>query len=152
MVLGSLAGADDMGEGDEYECPECSSSFGFGEDECPDCGVELDWDETEAVEIAKEPMRLVDPQLPGPRDEMVPPGPVFSKWGLVFGFLTAGAFLGTLLLIRWDTWVMGEAADSIGDDQRILIYGGAIATTAFAVVAILDIMRGQAKATGAAEA
>ena len=144
----SLVGGGTLGEGEVYECPECGTSFGYGEGECPDCGVELDWDDTEAVEIGQGPMRLVDPQLPEAREEVVPPGPVFSRWGLVFALLTAVAFLGTLLLLRWDTWVRGGAEDSIGDDQRALIYAGAVATTAFAIMAILDIIRGQAKATG----
>jgi hypothetical protein len=140
-----------MGEGEEYECPDCGTSFGFGEGECPNCGVDLDWDDTEAVEIGHEPMRLVDPQLPEVSEEVVPPEAVFSKYGMVFALLTAVAFLGTLLLIRWDTWIAGAAEDSIGDDQRLLIYAGAVATIAFALMAIFDIMRGQTKATGAAE-
>lgn len=138
-----------MGKGDEYECPDCGTSFGFGEGECPKCGVEIDWDDAGAVEIGQEPLRLVDPQLPDVREDTVPPGPVFSRWGLVFALLTAVAFLGTLVLLRWDTWVGGAAEESIGEDQRALIYAGAVATTAFAIMAILDIIRGQAKATGA---
>jgi hypothetical protein len=135
-----------MGKGEEYECPDCGASFGFGEDSCPGCGADVDWDDVRGVEIGNEPTRLVDPRLEPVRDEVVPPEPVFSRWGLVFTVLTALGFAGTLLLMRWDTWVRGAAEDSIGDDQRPLIYAGAIATTVFAILAILDIVRGQSKA------
>jgi hypothetical protein len=137
-----------MGSGEEYECPDCGTPFGFGTEECPSCGVGIDWDDTQGVEIGKGPVRLVDPRLPRLRDEVVPPEPIFSQWGLAFMLLTVVAFLGTLLLMRWDTWVRGEAVDSIGDDQRTLIYAGAVATTVFAILTILDIMRGQTTATG----
>ena len=135
-----------MGNGDDYECPECGASFGFGEGCCPECGVALEWDDLVGVEVAREPARLVDPRLPGVRDHVVPPEPIFSRWGLLFTLLTAVGFAGTLLLMRWDTWVRGAAEDSIGDDQRLLIYAGAVTTTVFAVLAILDIVRGQARA------
>lgn len=134
-----------MGKRGEYECPDCGAPFGFGEQKCPDCGVVMDWDGTEAVVIEDEAIRLVDPRLPELRDEVLPPDPVFSRWGQIFTLLTALAFLGTLLLIRWDTWVRGAPEDSIGEDQRMLIYAGAVATTAFAILAILDILRVQTK-------
>jgi hypothetical protein len=134
-----------MGRGEEYECPDCGASFGFGQDNCPGCGADVDWDDVKGVEIGNEPTRLVDPRLEPVREEVVPPEPVFSQWGLVFTLLTALGFAGTLLLMRWDTWVRGAAEDSIGDDQRLLIYAGAVATTVFAILAILDIVRGQSK-------
>jgi hypothetical protein len=135
-----------MGKGEEYECPDCGASFGFGQDSCPGCGVDVDWDDVQGVVIGNEPTRLVDPRLEQVSEEIVPPEPVFSRWGLVFTLLTALGFAGTLLLMRWDTWVRGAAEDSIGDDQRLLIYAGAVATTVFAILAILDIVRGQSKA------
>ena len=131
-----------MGNGEDYECPDCGTSFGFGALRCPDCGVQLDWDDLEGVEIGREPVRLTDPRLPRVREEIVPPEPIFSQWGLVFTLLTVIGFFGTILLMRWDTWVRGAAVDSIGDDQRVLIYAGAVATTAFAILAMLDIVRG----------
>ena len=137
-----------MGKGEEYECPDCGASFGFGQDSCPGCGVDMDWDDVRGVEIAMDPLRLVDPRLDRVRDEVVPPEPIFSRWGLSFTLLTALSFAGTLLLLRWDTWVRGASEDSIGDDQRVLIYAGAVTTTVFAILAILDIVRGQAKAVG----
>jgi hypothetical protein len=135
-----------MGSGDDYECPDCGASFDFGEECCPECGVDIDWDDVEGVEIEREPVRLVDPRLPTVRDEVVPPEPVFSRWGLVFAVLTLLGFVATLLLMRWDTWVAGDAEDVIGDDQRTMIYAGAVATTAFAVLAVVDIVRGQSEA------
>lgn len=134
-----------MGNGEYYECPDCSASFDFGEETCPDCGVVIDWDDLRGVEVGKEPMRLVDPQLPKVEEEVVPPEPIFSQWGLIFMLLTVIGFVGTLLLIRWDTWVRGAEEDVIGDTQRMLIYAGAVATTVFAILAILDIVRGQPK-------
>ena len=137
-----------MGKGDEYECPDCGTSFGFGEEHCPECDVEMDWDDAKGVEIGNEPVRLVDPRLPPIVDDTLPREPVFSRWGLVVMLLTCLAFLATILLMRWDTWVQGAAVDSIGEDQRMLIYAGAITTTAFAILAILDIFRGQTKPVG----
>ena len=135
-----------MGSGEDYECPDCGTSFEFGRETCPGCGVGIEWDDVEGVEIERQPVRLVDPRLPEVEEEVVPPDPNFSRWGLVFALLTVLGFFGTLLLMRWDTWVMGEVEDVIGDEQRTLIYAGAAATTAFAILAILDIVRGQAKA------
>jgi hypothetical protein len=146
---GVTMGEDAMGNGDDYECPECGASFAFGEDSCPGCGVDMDWDDVTAVEIGREPTRLIDPRLEGQENKTASPEPVFSRWGTVFALLTALGFLGTLLLLRWDTWVRGAPEDAIGDDQRILIYAGAVATTVFAILAILDIVRGQAKAASA---
>jgi hypothetical protein len=137
-----------MGRGDEYECPDCGTSFGFGQGQCPGCGVTMDWDDAEGVEIGVEPAKLVDPRLPRVQDELAPQEPVFTQWGLVFLLLTCLAFVSTILLMRWDTWVRGAAVDSIGDDQRSLIYGGAGATAVFAVLAIWDIFRGQSKPVG----
>jgi len=139
-----------MGKVDEYDCPDCGTSFGFGQEQCPNCGVEMDWDDTEGVEIGNEPVRLVDPRLPPDEDDMIPPEPEFTRLGLVLMMLTGLAFLATILLMRWDTWVQGAAEDSIGDDQRVLIYAGAVATAAFAILAILEIFRGQTKPAGVA--
>lgn len=138
-----------MGKGDEYECPECGGAFGFGQGQCPECGVGIDWDDARGVEIGREPDTLVDPRLPLVKEELVPPEPIFSRWGLAFLLLTVLAFSGTVVLMRWDTWVQGAAEDSVGDDQRTLIYAGAVATTVFAILAILDIFRGQTKAATA---
>ncbi len=140
-----------MGNGEYYECPECGTSFGFGEDSCPGCGVDMDWDDVRVVEIGQEPTKLIDPQLERARHEVVPPEPVFSRWGVIFALLTALGFLGTILLLRWDTWVRGAPEETIGDEQRVSIYAGAVATTAFAILAILDIVRGQAKAASMPE-
>jgi magnesium-transporting ATPase (P-type) len=137
-----------MGRGEEYECPDCGALFGFGQQDCPSCGVGIDWDDAEGVEIGEEPLKLMDPRLPHREEAIVSQEPVFSRWGLVLSLLTAVAFLGTMMMMRWDTWVRGEAMDSVGDDQRMLIYAGAVATTLFAILAILDIMRGHATAVG----
>ncbi len=134
-----------MGNGEFYECPDCGASFAFGEEVCPECGVTIDWDDIQGVEVGKEPLRLVDPRLPKVEEEVVPPEPIFSQWGLIFVLLTVIGFVGTLLLMRWDSWVRGAEEDVIGDTQRMLIYAGAVATTAFAILAILDIVRGQSK-------
>jgi len=141
-----------MGGGDDYECPECGGGFPFGTERCPDCGVEMEWDDAQGVEIGREPLTLTDPRLP--REEVPAPGPeaVFSRAGLACVLLTAVAFVGTVVLMRWDTWVRGAAEDVIGDDQRMLIYAGAVATTVLALMAILDILRGPGRKGIATEA
>jgi hypothetical protein len=55
--------------------------------------------------------------------------------------LTFLGFLGTVLLLRWDTWVQGAAEESVGDNQRMLIYAGGVTTVVFGLVAIFDAMR-----------
>lgn len=47
-----------------------------------------------------------------------------------------------MLLLNWDTWIRGEAESSIGDDQRMMIYAGAIVTTVFAILTIFDLLKG----------
>ncbi|MCK4970024.1 MAG: hypothetical protein KAS77_05835, partial [Thermoplasmata archaeon] len=92
-----------------------------------------------------EGLTLVDPRLPAaeePPKEV--PDRVFSRFGLVWAALTVLAFTGTVLLLNWDIWIRGEAESSIGDTQRMMIYTGAIATTAFAILTIIDLLRGGA--------
>lgn len=37
--------SDKQEESDEYECPNCSQTFGYMEyEECPSCGAKLPWD------------------------------------------------------------------------------------------------------------
>lgn len=134
-----------MGEGDAFECPDCGSSFTLGTGTCPGCGVELEWDEAdelEAEENMEEPLQLVDPRLPPEERGTDPEERVFSRFGLVFALLTIVAFVGTVVLLNWDTWIRGEPEASIGDTQRMLIYAGAVATTIFAVLTIFDLLRG----------
>jgi hypothetical protein len=140
-----------MGGGEEYECPDCGSSFTYGAENCPDCGVDFDWDDTEGVEIGTDRLRLVDPRLPPEEVEKVPVEPIFTPWGTMFALLTVAAFVGTVLLMNWDTWVRGAAEASIGYSQRMLIYAGAVVTTVFAVLAIIDILRGHGKPGGVPE-
>jgi hypothetical protein len=66
---------------------------------------------------------------------------MFSRWGLLSAVLTVLAFVGTVLLLNWDVWVRGEASASIGDQQRTLIYTGAVVTTVLAVFTIVDLLR-----------
>lgn len=131
-----------MGDGDDYECPECGSAFPFGTEHCPDCGVEMEWDDAEGVEIGSKPLTLTDPRLPREQAPRTERDVVFSRLGLACVLLTAVAFSGTVVLMRWDTWVRGAAEDAVGDEQRTMIYAGAIATTVLALLAILDILRG----------
>jgi hypothetical protein len=134
-----------MAGGDEFECPDCGSPFPLGTARCPGCGVELEWDDTdglEAEEVMHEPLELVDPRLP-PREGNPPATDrVFSRLGLLGAALTVAAFIGTTVLLNWDTWVRGEAEASVGDTQRLLIYAGAVATTVFALLTIYDLLRG----------
>ncbi len=76
---------------------------------------------------------------------------MFSRFGLVWAVLTVLAFTGTVLLLNWDIWIRGEAESSIGDTQRTMIYTGAIATTAFAILTIIDLLRGGAAPQDATE-
>ncbi len=134
-----------MGDGDEFECPDCGSSFSYGTVSCPGCGVEIDWDpgddlETEEVEV--EGLTLVDPRLPAEEPPEEVPERLFSRFGLVWAVLTVLAFMGTVLLLNWDIWIRGEAESSIGDTQRMMIYAGAITTTVFAILTIIDLLKG----------
>jgi hypothetical protein len=140
-----IQGVDVMVEGDEFECPDCGSSFSYGTVSCPGCGVEIDWDpseELETEEVEVEGLTLVDPRLPPeePLDEV--PDKLFSRFGLVWAVITVLAFSGTVLLLNWDTWIRGEAESSIGDTQRMMIYAGAIVTTVFAFLTIYDLLKG----------
>ena len=151
----SSRGVDIMGDGDAFECPDCGSSFSYGTVSCPGCGVEIEWDpgdELETEEVEVEGLTLVDPRLPAaeePPEEV--PDRVFSRFGLVWAVLTVLAFTGTVLLLNWDIWIRGEAESSIGDTQRTMIYTGAIATTAFAILTIIDLLRGGAAPQDATE-
>lgn len=129
-----------MGDGDAFECPDCGSSFSYGTVSCPGCGVEIEWDPADELEV--EGLTLVDPRLPAEEPLEEVPERVFSRFGLVWAVLTVLAFTGTVLLLNWDTWIRGEAESSIGDTQRMMIYAGAIATTAFAILTIIDLFRG----------
>ena len=131
-----------MGNGDEFECPDCSSSFSYGTVSCPGCDGVIDWDldeEMDTVEV--EGLTLVDPRLPPeePREEV--PDRLLSRFGLIWAVLSIGAFAGTVLLLNWDTWIRGEAESSIGDSQRMMIYAGATTTTVFAVLTIYDLLK-----------
>jgi len=134
-----------MVEGDEFECPDCGSSFSYGTVSCPGCGVEIDWDpgeELETEEVEVEGLTLVDPRLPPEEPLEEVPDRLFSRFGLVWAVITVLAFSGTVLLLNWDTWIRGEAESSIGDTQRMMIYAGAIVTTFFAFLTIYDLLKG----------
>jgi hypothetical protein len=129
------------GDGAEYECPDCGSSFAEGTERCPGCGAEVEWEgapiapSSEIEKASRDLDRLQDDP------SMVEAESVLSRLGTVFALLTVLGFLGTLLILRWDTWVQGAEVDSIGDNQRLMVYGGAVATMAFAVASIIDVLR-----------
>ena len=131
----------DLGEGEGFECPDCGGDLALGQATCPGCGVGVDWDDLETHEIVDGGVRLMDPRLPPIEEPESEPQLVFSRWGTVFAALTVSAFVSTVLLLRWDTWVQGAPEDSIGDSQRMWIYAGAVATTVLAVLSILDVIR-----------
>ena len=142
-----------MGDGGPFECPDCGRSFSYGTSSCPGCGVDLEWDDEEEAttdEVGDEGLRLVDPRLLPVEGRQAMPGEerIFSRWGLVFALLTVLAFVGTVLLLNWDVWIRGEETPSIGDQQRTLIYVGAVTTTVFAVLTIIDLLMGSPKARG----
>jgi hypothetical protein len=127
-------------EGLEYECPECGSGFTEGVDRCPGCGVGIEWDEDdpeEAIPDLDERLERIQQTL-----EVGHEGSerVFSRYGLAFALLTLLAFFATVLVIRWDTLVQGAEVDLIGESQRLVVYAGAIATTIFAVLSIIDVV------------
>jgi len=130
--------------GDEFECPDCGSSFSYGTVSCPGCESVIDWDpgeELETEEVEVEGLTLVDPRLPPEESREEVPERLFSRFGLVWAVLSIGAFAGTVLLLNWDTWIRGEAVSSIGESQRMMIYAGAITTTVFAVLTIYDLLK-----------
>jgi predicted RNA-binding Zn-ribbon protein involved in translation (DUF1610 family) len=135
-------GVDVMEDGVEYECPDCGSGFTIDFDNCPGCGVELDWGDAEVAideDLGGPPP---DEESEQPHGEVADEGSLFSRTGEIFASLTVLGFLATVLLIRWDTWVRGTAEDSIGDNQRVLIYLGSLVTMTFALLTIWDIIRG----------
>jgi hypothetical protein len=127
-------------EGQEYECPECGSGFSEGTARCPGCGVGIEWDDEEPEEAVPD----LDERLERIQQTLVEGASgsdrVFSKYGLAFALLTLLAFFATVLVIRWDTLVQGADVDLIGESQRLVVYIGAIATTVFAVLSIIDVV------------
>ena len=134
-----------MGEGEDFECPDCGTDFSFGTPACPGCGVEVEWDGVQATDVVTDELDLLDPRLPHYEEPVEASSKVFSVFGLACALLTIAAFVGTVLLMRWDTWIGGAAEDTIGDRQRLLIYLGAVATTVFALLSIIDLIRVSSK-------
>jgi len=138
-----------MGAGEAYECPECGTAFGNDAARCPGCSVSLDWSGVEIrliEESSDKVLSLVDPRLPyeGTDQEVEDAGAtVCSPFGWTCMVLTVVAFLGTLVLLRWDTIIHGASEESIGSSQRLMVYTGLAATTVMAAFSILDIVRTQ---------
>jgi hypothetical protein len=127
-------------EGKDYECPECGSDFPEGTDRCPGCGVGIEWDEDapeDGVPDLDERLERIEQSLGEGREGSER---VFSRFGLAFAMLTLLAFFATVLVIRWDTLVQGAEVDTIGESQRLVVYAGAIATTVFALLSIIDVV------------
>ena len=127
-------------EGQDYECPECGTDFAAGTVRCPGCGVGIEWDEDPPEEVVPDlgdRLERIQRTLDGGRERSEP---VFSRYGLAFAMLTLLAFFATVLVIRWDTLVSGAEVDHIGESQRLVVYSGAIATTVFAVLSIIDVV------------
>lgn len=141
-----------MGAGEDYVCPDCGAFFSEHARRCPGCGAALDWDDLdlhETEEGGDGVLRLVDPRLPhveggdeGGEDVGTAP-PLCSPFGWVCMVLTVAAFLGTIVLLRWDTIVHDAAEESIGSSQRLMVYTGLAATTVLAAFTIVDILRTQ---------
>jgi hypothetical protein len=64
-----------------------------------------------------------------------------SSRGILFMVLTLAGLIATLVLLRWDTVVHGAATESIGGDQRTLIYVTAAGTMACSILTLIDILR-----------
>jgi hypothetical protein len=68
-----------------------------------------------------------------------------SPLGLLTTILTLIALIGTMLILRWDTWINGAEVESIGDNQMRFVYLGIIAVASFIVITIIDAIRQRRK-------
>ncbi len=86
-----------------------------------------------------EKVEAVDPEdLPG-MARLYPGG--FTLAGLVFVVLAVMALLFTVVMARYDTWIQGASEESMGDNQRMMFYGGLAAFALFIVIAVADLLR-----------
>jgi len=67
-----------------------------------------------------------------------------SRWGVTTAVLSGLALGATLLLLRWDTWVVGAAEDSIGSRQLLGVISCFAAFTVLMIITLVDILRKKA--------
>lgn len=79
------------------------------------------------------------PEVASDHPRLYPGG--FTLAGLVFAVLALMALLFTVVMARYDTWIQGAAEESMGDNQRMMFYGGLVAFTLFIVIAVADLLR-----------
>ena len=77
--------------------------------------------------------------VPSAHPHLYPGG--FTAIGMAFVVLAIMAFVFTLVMARYDTWVQGAAEESMGDNQRIMFFAGLLAFAVCIVVAIADLLR-----------
>ena len=80
---------------------------------------------------------LISPSPKGPRLYMG----IFGVLGLIFGILTVLAVIGTILVLRWDTWIKGAAEENIGDYQMSYVYLGTVGIVVGAVGSLFNVYR-----------
>lgn len=142
---------DDMVDDQGFEWVEPPSSDG-GDDDGRPAAAEVSEPVKEEVGEKIETRAQTDDgedRAPEPDEEEASgetvPDPVvdeqtLSRFGLVFAVLCIVAFSATVLLTRWDTLLNGEAVESIGSRQLLMIYTSAVTTIVFALLTILDTM------------
>jgi DNA-directed RNA polymerase subunit RPC12/RpoP len=65
----------------------------------------------------------------------------FTRVGLVFAVLALLALGFSVVMARYDTWIQGAAEESMGDNQRMLFYGGLMAFAVLILLAVFDLFR-----------
>jgi hypothetical protein len=65
----------------------------------------------------------------------------FTTLGITFVILAAIAFVFTVVMARYDTWIQGAAEETMGQNQRTMFIAGLLGFAVSIVVAIYDLLR-----------
>ena len=70
----------------------------------------------------------------------------FTRVGLVFVTLAIMALVFTVVMARYDTWIQGEAVESMGDNQRMMFFAGLGIFAICILIAVADLLRAPKRA------
>ena len=91
-------------------------------------------------ELEEEPEEPAEPAVPVVKGPKLYAGK-FSILGLVFLSLSIMAIVSLMLLYNWDTWINGADAESIGDNQKLMINLAIVGTVVCLSLSAFDVLR-----------
>ena len=93
------------------------------------------------VEAVEAPAEMPVEEAPMVLEEPVAKKKALSMLGIAFAVLAVVSVIGLMVVLNYDTWINGDAENSIGDTQMMYVYLAVVAVIVCLLVVVFDFVR-----------